>query len=439
MRYEKKIAIPNFRRRKIAREFSLFETETAGISARRALHARLRGKTLSFAEGSELVLDLSQSIPEGISALYFGGLSGLFYAYSNGNKLYSVKENGSCVFHSTLYGLRGVAEALDRNDLRQTYAVSNEGVLQTTVNSLRVIKNECSPACIAYHYERIFYAEGDKISYSTPVNTENLEESVQNAGEILLPEGNGSALALLSYKEKLYLFRERGIMQLRALGDTLNFKVTTVPFACGKIVQNSVACSGRYVYFCTESGVYRFNGAYCTRVKNVPVFNVAEGVSAACFDGKYYLAFSYGEGKRAILCVDEEESPRLIAANATALAGGDALYYAEGGKIYRLTEKGVCVGDSRGFCYESECTGLGLSAGRKRLEFLTVEGEGELHAHVKNERGEGVCMRGRAGEHFRLPKPLCGNAYSVKITSQDESLRLTGITFGIEEEERYGY
>ncbi len=430
MRLHKKITPPVFRRRTLTKTLSLAPTEGC-VVARRAVQLKKRGENLVCGEGSERVTALTQG-----AKLFYGERSGCLFVAEENQITRIVGAEKTAL--GNVENVKTVFELPDANGATQVYALNANGLFLLGENGFSAVEGGVGGSCAAYHYERLFVANDETLNFSAPLNANGWAHSVQNGGYVSLPVFGGKILALVPYKEKLYLFREQGITQVRALGDALNFKAVVLPYACGKILEESVVCCGANVLFCTEGGVYSFNGGTCKRLEGGAFRK--EGVRAASVGGRYFAAVKTEEGECALYCYDTvEECGYFLSAAATAVATGSALLYLAGDGLFQLNERGFCA-DGESVCvFESEYSTFGLSVGNKRLTSLSFGGEGSLRVEVKSNRGDKTEIKGRAGEIFRLNRALAGNAFSLKISSYDTALRLNEVSVELFEEERYGY
>ncbi len=429
MSYQKELLAPTYYRRKIRRKCKLYGEEDGYLYAKSYRHLRPQGGVLVCAEGSERL----GAVPAG-SRLFRGQFTGKRYVYAN-QTLYE-KINGELQEIGEFHGLNTLLEVPEENGSNGLYLLSDSGIYKAQASGIEILYAQGGAAC-CFHYERIFIAEGNRLAFSAPLDFDTWIEDARACGYVDLPSEQGNPLALLTYKEKIYLFRERGIMQIRALGDSLNFKATNIPFVCAGILPNSIVNCGRDVYFCAESGLYRFNGGYCELVMAGLPFNASAGVRAVRYGGGYLAAVTLEGGERAIFCYTREEGGYLICAPAVELLSEEGIFADENGTLFALTRRGF-HGRRRECVFESELSMLGLSVGNKRLQALAVEGEGAFTVTVRSDEGERCSASGRAGERIRLPRAVKGNAFSVKIASRDEGIRLSGITFELYEEVRNG-
>lgn len=399
----------------------------------KAYHMRAEGNALVCAEGSGQVCPL----PEGAVLVRNG--EALVYAVKEFGELY--RFNGE-TFASAggIMNLRGAVSFVHKNGERREYAVSDAGIYLLEDTPIYIADAGGGASCVAVHYERLFAAKGYRVRYSKALEPENWQESEQGAGYLDLPSAGGDIVAMLPYKEKLYLFRERGITQLRALGDNLNFKAVTLPYACGKIAKESIASCGDKILFFTESGLFAFNGGVCALLTEYGAGRVdlTKPVSAVGAGGKYYAAVTLLSGERCIFCADPaRKEGHFIGIPAENLVGGAELLFSFEGALYRLTASGAPRAGACGL--EIGKTALGLSDGNKFLDAMLLEGEGEYLIEAFGENQSYCAAEGAAGERLAFNRPVRGRTFSLRITARSEGVALKKIIFAVREEDRFGY
>ncbi len=423
----KSLSPPDYTRRTVRRRIALFSGSDNELSAF-ALHFRKEGDLLVCAEGEQRVREL----PADAKLYRETGHGNHVFSYTNG----MVEDLTSGKSHPFSQAPTAIVCFLDKMGAQRHYALCAGGLYELLPGGA-VYETSYIGTYAAMHYERLFAVSGCRVRYSKPLVPDNWEQAVQDAGYVDLPSEGGDTVAIVSYKERLYLFREHGITQLRALGDTLNFKAVTMPYACGKILAGSVRTCGENVLFLTESGLYSFGGAACERIDGAGTsfIDLSAPVSAAAYDGKYYCAVCLRDGEKCIFCVDpEQKTGHFIRFAATSVAGGDALYFTEGGHLHRLTDRGL-PGD--GECVvKCERSLLGLSDAEKFVDHITVEGEGYFQIEVRAEHGPSRFVRGYAGERLRLPFPVRGNTFSLVMRSLCANAKIKAVVLGIREENR---
>lgn len=421
---QKSLQTPSYTRRTVTRSLELFGEREGALSAA-ALHFRKRGNALALAEGTVSCAPLA----EGAALIGAEGHGRDLFSYAGGTLTNVTKGTSYALSEkpaSILAFLDELGEVLH-------FAVTETAVYSLSGTTARSVASAAGGVCACVHYERIFTAKGCRVSYSKPLIPEDWIRAVQDAGYVELPSAGGDVLDMVSYKEKLYLFRERGITQLRALGDTLNFKAVTMPYSCGGLIAGSVKSCGEKVLFLTESGLYSFNGATCTRLTGYGASEIESVGDCAQYDGRYYCVVR-ALGETCVFCADpEEKAGHFIRTAASSVAGGDALYLSQNG-LYRLTGQGFPKDAREGVILIGRSM-MGLSEGEKLLDTLTVEGEGSYTVEARSEKGVQTA-RGRAGESLRLAAPLRGNAFSLKLKTYSADAVVRKIVLSIREENK---
>ncbi len=431
MRYRKDLSAPAFTARTVKLEgCSAFREREDALVAEKCVQFRPDGDAFVCGEGGKILTEAT-----GIFRL-MRGMDGVV-GYGDG-KIY-------CFYgEKTEIGAtetpNAVVEWKDADGVPRTYAVSDRKIVRLDAGGVTEIEGAAGGVCAAVHYERLFTASGDRVRYSRALAPEDWTEAAQGAGYVDLPSEDGAIVAMVSYKEKLYLFRERGIMQLRVLGDNLNFKAASMPYSCGKLYPRTVVNCGKRVLFLTDRGLYAFNGAGCVRLggSGFSSLDLSADMVAANVGDRYYLAAT-SEGRRRILSYDEQtETGYFIRAGAKELASdGKTLYYTAEGKLCRLTERGFPEGERAACTLESCRSSFGLSGERKFLDGITLSGEGFFRVTATGETCERAA--GRAGEKLRFSAPVRGSSFRLRIESGSEGVCLRGITLNMREENAYGY
>lgn len=407
----------------------LFGDDASKLCPSRSLHFRPQGDALVCGEGAE---ETETRLPETVLALYDNGMGGL-YAF-DGESVCALGD-GEPVSAGKIGVPVAVIACPDRESVFCDYAVTASGVYRREGDVFSATEGEGGD-CAAYHYERLFTAKGMRVRFSAPLEAWNWKQEAQGAGYLDLPPSGGRVLAMRSYKDKLYLFRERGIDQLRALGDNLNFKVTVMPVRCAGIRAGSVADCGSRIFFFAEDGFYSFNGGTCAKAEasGAELADVGEDIRAAAHGGRYYACVSLKEGGRGIFCADAETGRTwFLRGEAVFPVGGDGGLFACNGALCRLTERGFFP-DTEGVCtLETPPCDLG-SAARKYLDALTIAGRGAFSVTARSEDGRVARACGKAGETLRFSVALSGRTFSLRVSTRSESAKITGATVSYREE-----
>lgn len=420
--YDKALKSPAFRRRSVRREISLFK-EREGALLARGLHFKAEDGALVPAEGAEKLCDAAD-------------VRALSAAEGQAPKLFVLGEGGAlrAIGEEQTYSHPGAQAILSmtEGDAPGYFVLTREGLCRL---GEAAIEGAPGGRCGAVYSERIFVADGSRLRWSKPLAPTDWTETVQGAGELHLPSECGEILALLPFRGKLCLFRERGIELLRAEGDTLAFRLERVPYACGGIIGGSVRAVGSRAVFLTGSGLFSFDGSGCERLGGCGFseLDLKEPVGSASWDGMYYAAVTAG-GKRRLWCVDpvRKEGHFLRAPAEDVAACGGLVFLAEG-KLWRLNWRGLPRFGRRECVLVTEPSLLGLSPRGKFLDGVTVEGRGNFRVEA---RGSGIprACSGRAGERLAFPCPVRGTSFSFELRTLSEDACVRGITLDLREE-----
>lgn len=417
---EKELSVPAFRRRTVTREIALFSERSGALTAR-GLHFSADGSAVTVGEGAETeakvsATDLMLSAGQG-NALYLYG-DGVLQAYGGGSYSFPEKPNAIVAFRNA-------------GGREEDYAVTERGIFRLGSEAEKV--SDLVGTCAAIHYERLFVARGMRLRWSDSLAPDDWTDGAQKAGSVTLPSDGGEIVALFSFRETLCLLRERGVGVLVARGDNRDFCYETVPASFGNVIKGSAALCGEEVVFLTDGGLYAFNGKRCVRRKDCGFseLDLSAPVSAAGFDGNYYAAVTR-RGERCIWRVTSEEEGSFLRYFAKSVAGGDALRFLEEDRLCRLRGRGVPKNAQCTLFVEPSF--LGLSAGRKFLDGVAIEGRGEFRIEARGARGSRGVVCGSAGENLLFPRPVRGTAFGLTLNTFSNDARVEKIKFALREE-----
>ena len=422
---DKQPVLPAFTRRTVRRSVELFSEGNGALSAF-ALHLKRAGDALVCAEGHE---DLGACT----AALYAqGGHDGGLFLYEDG--ALQTQEGESYPLAAAPACVLGFFDA--ESGQRRLFALT-ESVLYELNTAGAVATDLEGGSCAAVHYERIFAAKGRTVYYSAPLDPADWTQSLQQAGTLELPEG-GDIHAMFSYRDDLYLFRERSITRLFARGDVLDFQAEAIPFSCGRMVRGSVRVCGDEILFLTERGVCSFNGS---RVKEIgrsgaSLVRPMQATESACCGGRYFCLAELKSGERCIWCVDAADAcGHFIRIPAEHIAADGDVFCVVEGRLLQLTARGMPFG-GRECLLLCERSMFSLSDAQKFVDSVTVEGAGVFRVEVSAEPHSACAASGRAGERIALAHPVRGNSFCLRIRTFSEDARICKIVLGIREERR---
>ena len=291
-------------------------------------------------------------------------------------------------------------------------------------------------ACLAY--ERLFTAKGEMIHWSNPLAPKDFTRSISGAGYAELPSFEGEILEMIPYRGDIVLIREHGVTVLRVKGEPLSYSAESMPCAFGRIYPNTIRLCGERIVFLSESGLCAFDGSHIRRIpgcgfEEIDLTN-SDHFNSAAVHGGYYLAVIMKDGNKRLWAVDpEKERGHFICITSRSIIGGDELLFAEEGKLYRMTARGVPKGGESAWL-ECERSLLGISVREKFLDSVGFDGRGFLVFEATSEHGKTQRVFGRAGERLKFPVPLRGTGFSVRIETVCEEVYIKNITFDVREE-----
>lgn len=398
---------------------------------RRTFHMREGGSGLVLAEGETKAYDLR----ENCTAISAAG--GKQYCYDpSKRRLYSI---GSGVYYDNIQSNYYLFDFRNRYDnARDVYYIAPPKMYRIDSYSLAQCTLTNGGVCAAVYHDRIFTAQKNRIYYCKALYGSEWKDERYKGGYIDLHYNEaGDILGLRAYKDKLYIFHERGISVLRALGDELNFKINYLPMKCGSFIAGSLAACGENLAYFTDRGLYLFNGATSELAKNALVdeIDLTKPFKTFSHAGNYYSLLYKKTGERAFYCYDSEFGEAHFIENGAAdIAADDAVYFMRGSAAYSLTPKGNPLNVTANMTAKGVALSVG---GEKTLRAVVIEGEGKFGVTVTSGRGART-VKGNAGEILKLRSSLRGNGFDIKISidpEDAESARIEAVQFRFTEEQ----
>lgn len=276
---------------------------------------------------------------------------------------------------------------------------------------------------LAVCHERFFCGKGNILSYSEPLAPETWTSG--RTGSLELSWEGGDIIALIPFRDALYVFREREIVKLTAPAWDADFSALRLDFE-GNILKGSVCSCGNYIAFCTQEGVWAVDADRAELVLPKPdgAFYLASNGSASC-DGKYYAPFMTLQRGNCLLVYDREaKSYHWVAASAACIAGNaSGVYFKSGGANYKLTKQGLpCYSRLGGeIVFQMRIA----QQGKVRLYGGRLYGSGDFRVSCRSGKEEAE-IGGIGSSSFRLPHTVTGDLFEVEIASSKIS-RLYGL------------
>lgn len=283
------------------------------------------------------------------------------------------------------------------------------------------------------HHERMFFVKERSLYYTRPFSSEgpeNLSHDPHGFGRIDFSTEDGDFVGIASFRNRLYLFREKGILRVRADGEALNFSAETLPYACGKIVAGSVADCGDRLAFITDRGLYSFDGSTYRFAGSGDTEEMdLSSVHASSYLGKYFAFVKRAEGNAIYLYDFERNYGRFLFASPMndATAGAEA-FFVSYPSVYRLTEQGALPKGG------AECSlRLTLQKPMMRLGWVRIVGTGEFTVRIGTRE-----KRVKAGEKFFVSmRPSPQTEITVRSDSPDFAISAIDVLWRQTNDDRY--
>ncbi len=407
MRYDKEVYAP-------AEEFYTERFDPSRPAEGRetaAFHMRPSRNGLVCAEGYAAV----SALPSAAARLYVA--DGTVYVYESAQKsLYDVtaktritgidSEPVALLPHVTVKGAKGL------------YCVEKDTVRYITGGAV-ISSGRAGGDCAAMHHGRLFTADGLTLRFSAPYSADGVTQTDRDpgkAGYIDFDGGKGNIIALVSFRERLYVFFERGIMKVRAEGEALNFAAAEMPFCGGTVIGGSVANCGDRICYMTKSGLYSFNGSTCSPAEEKRAeIDPAAAVHGLCLGGKYAACVSLKDGQTALYVYDFwEKAGRFIPVKGLVFAERE--YFLAGTTLYSVSDEG---GLPPG-CNAS--LSVTLCGEPRALAWVRVEGEGSFEIGTN---ADGIVHTAAGDEKVRIyaKKRLSETQIVITVKSADFRIR----------------
>ena len=404
MRYDKAIYAPE--EKYVFRRVDLTDPKEGAV----LFHMKRTDYGLVCAEGGEVVT----SLPSEGSRLY--ALDSGTWVYLPGQKALRNIATGVTVTgiasepvallpHATEAGVKGMY-CVEQNATRYISSGSVQGA--STVGG----------SCAAMHHGRLFVGNGLRLRFSAPFSTEGLlqtERDPDKAGYIDFEEGKGNIVALVSFRERLYILFERGIFRMRAGGEAADFAAEEMPFCGGEILSGSVTLSGENICFLTAEGLFAFDGR-CDHLEKRGEIDFSHPVSAFDLGGKYAAAVTLKTGETALYVYDfSEKAGRFLYLGG--LRAGERENFLTGKDVYRFTERGLPLG--------ADCAAeVTLFTVARILAWVRVEGEGEFTLETNTTPSVFRC---KGGEKVRTDGKTPFSETSIKVSAKEKNFRIRAI------------
>jgi hypothetical protein len=258
-------------------------------------------------------------------------------------------------------------------------------------------------------------SEGLKLVWSAGSPME-WTSGITGSGYIYLPTDGGKILRLINYDEKLLAVREHGITIISAYGEPQNYAVkeTASYLTYDGVIEDSIAVCGGKLFFCTNSGIFAFDGNDIERQENEFEYDISAYVSAVAVGDRYCVMCNSGAfGDNALFIYEtEEKSGYYVGVNCLKLVGCDCLYAFCADGFYSFREH--CGEGS----WRSVAVNFGTNGG-KLLREVYLECEGDITLKIVCGEIERLLSAGRSKVN------LFGREFEFYVNGSGRVTRLT--------------
>lgn len=280
--------------------------------------------------------------------------------------------------------------------------------------------------------ERLFLAQGSRLSYSAPLDPEKFALTEEDTGKIELSDAGGDILALIPHGDRLLVFRTHEILKLRADANDLNFSFSKVKFDGGEILAGSIQSCGRLVVFRTQRGLYTFDGDTCKRTDtdDEAITLVTPAVSGA-HAGLYYARAKLNSAGYMFVFDPETEESYLVGADPVMIAGNaKGLWFGDGSMLLRAGEEGDSVFNYSLLACEFDLT---EKSSEYVLESVTVTGKGSFTLSVQAGSEQTKDYKIKAYEEAKLRRTLPLGKLRLNFHTFDEDVVISGVILRLRE------
>jgi hypothetical protein len=255
----------------------------------------------------------------------------------------------------------------------------------------------------------VFYADKDnpyELCWTGIGGVFDTDISLNGGGYVFLEDRQkGEIVRLFDYDDSVLCVRRYGFTKMQALGVAENFAMASSDIQTAKIFPDTVALADGCLYFCSEHGIYFYDGTDVEAL-DIPETDDIVPVSA-CGVGNVYYVYGYiprlqGNG---VACIDvERKTVSYVASGSGLLAANDKAYLLTGDGCYALEK------DCEDFAWFSGKLDFGTATG-KTLRYVNVPTESGVNLTVTSDKGEREITnaKGRTSVNMR------GNTFTVKI------------------------
>ena len=180
---------------------------------------------------------------------------------------------------------------------------SSLGIYILDDTDLTLVENSPRVVSICKHYERIFGVSGatsPRVWFSAPMQPDNWEVSYDAGGYIDIDHTCGRPYKVVSFLDYVYVFCEYGVYRITAYSNQSEFSMRRILVSSGMIYPDTITVCADKIMFCSEEGVFVFDGVDAYKVMDSYDSLRAKKASfgqGCYYDSKYVVTalLDYGE------------------------------------------------------------------------------------------------------------------------------------------------
>lgn len=280
----------------------------------------------------------------------------------------------------------------------QTYEASAWGNVQGDLNSSSApsLLVRPTPDYIENHINRIWALKNNTLYFSaldTSIEGEHFNDwdTAGNAGQIIIPSGNGdSGTGLYSLNNTLYIFQRRAIWGLYG-NSPANFELRNITNEIGMIDKRSLVEWGEILTFLSDRGIILFDGSNVRNISDGVINSLIDtwanktSPTAILWENKYVLSYteSGASGNNKAIYYDYtrgifgelDEVPAGVWATWEGGTDDGEIYFGSSrqGSIYRWDVGGNDAGHEIQTLYDTPSLGFGAGINDKAVKKFYIQ------------------------------------------------------------------
>ncbi len=290
--------------------------------------------------------------------------------------------------------------------------------------------------------DRIFILQDNMVCYTQPFAEGNWEMNrntdLRLSGKLPVTEKLGTFVGGAVLNDTAYFFLTYGVLKWKMHGDVLETETLVIPMKCGAVLRDTCRVADGHIYFFTEKGLCRFDGktfeevfAPCSRI-----IDFSAAVECSAFENKIYACVALKDGSRRVYVYDpRHERESFVDIEASTFSAMYSGYAVSKGELWEMTKRGLPP--DGGPC--RLCVRFLLGGDAPCTEWVRVEGEGEFTVEASTEEDGCAVAKGKSDSVLPFSRVLRGAVLTLTISSYSEDLRITGLSLGTAEEDRYDH